>query len=73
MIATTTARGLVLADRLALDPYSPTVPPRAPEWNDPHPLALNPYSPTVATHPAASPFPRDVPATDRQDLSTEET
>jgi hypothetical protein len=36
-------------DPLALDPYSPIFPARAPEWDDPDPLALNPYSPIVPT------------------------
>jgi hypothetical protein len=34
------------ADPLALNPYSPIFPARAPEEKDSDPLALDPYSPT---------------------------
>ena len=37
---------------LALDPYSPTFPTRAPEWNDPNPLAVDPYSPILPVREA---------------------
>lgn len=37
------------ADPLALDPYSPIPPTRAPERDDADPLALSPYSPMLTT------------------------
>jgi hypothetical protein len=46
------------SDPLALDPYSPMFPPRAPQGNGADPLGLDPYSPTLTAWPQLWPTRR---------------